>query len=561
MISRLTQVIAVVCVALLAWIWLASDDSGQEKMMLAVPVLACLGAVTVLILFRVKGRRKTLAHAIGALLVFAGIAFPIVFRLRGLTGDFFPVLEYRFAPKPDATLPPLPGALEQTDAAPGPAATADAAPHDTSPPPGLPRVGRPLGDPAKPATRDVATPEPARPGVSKTSTTDVGASESFPQFLGPSRTGVIPGIRISRDWATNAPRLLWRIPVGAGWSGFAIDRGLAITQEQRGGDEAVVAYELTTGRPRWSHRDTVRYDSVIAGDGPRATPTIAGGYVATLGSTGVLNVVEFDTGRRLWTRQIGVDASAPSPEWGRSGSPLVHDGRVIVSAGGPDGQSLIAYDLRTGARVWAGGDAGAGYSSPVLLTLLGRPQVVIFNRDSLVGHDPATGAVLWTQAWQREAPNVAQPLRISDDLVLAATGYGVGSKLVRLSDRSGVITTSLVWESLRLKPKFANPVLYEGFVYGLDDGVLVCLDPSTGERRWKAGRYGHGQTLIVGDVLLIATEDGEVVLVEPTPEAHRELARFAVFNGKTWNPPAIAGKYLLVRTDKEAALYELTLAK
>ena len=366
-------------------------------------------------------------------------------------------------------------------------------------------------------------------------------------------------MHLSRDWAAHPPTLIWKIPVGAGWSGFAIDRGLAITQEQRGGKESVVAYDLLTGKPRWSHGDAVRYDSVIAGDGPRATPTIAGAYVATLGSTGLLNVLDFRTGRRLWSKNIATDNQADSPEWGRSGSPLILDGKVIVSAGGVDGKSLVAYDVRTGARVWSGGSDGAGYAAPIVLTLLGRPQVVILNRETLAGHDPATGALLWSQPWVPQ-PNVAMPIRIADDLVLGSTGYGIGSKLVKLTaGADGVISTAFVWETPRLKAKFTNPVLHKGFVYGLDDGVLVCMDVKTGERRWRAGRYGHGQTLLVGDLLLVTTEDGEIVLVEPTPEAHREIARFTVFDGKTWNPPAVAGKYLLVRSDKEAALYELTL--
>jgi outer membrane protein assembly factor BamB len=366
-------------------------------------------------------------------------------------------------------------------------------------------------------------------------------------------------VHLARDWAEHPPKLIWKITVGAGWSGFAIDRGVAITQEQRGGNEMVVAYDLLTGKPLWSHGDVVRYDSVIAGDGPRATPTIAGAYVATLGSTGLLNVLDFRTGRRLWSKDIAADNHATNPEWGRSGSPLILDAKVIVSAGGGDGKSLVAYDARTGARVWSGGSDDAGYASPTVLSLLGRPQVVILNRVTLAGHDPATGALLWSQPWVPQ-PNVAMPMRIADDLVLASTGYGIGSKLVKLTaGADGAITPAFVWETPRLKAKFTNPVLHDGFVYGLDDGVLVCMDVKTGERRWRAGRYGHGQTLLVGDLLLVTTEDGEIVLVEPTPEAHREIARFTVFDGKTWNPPALAGKYLLVRSDKEAALYELTL--
>jgi outer membrane protein assembly factor BamB len=123
----------------------------------------------------------------------------------------------------------------------------------------------------------------------------------------------------------------------------------------------------------------------------------------------------------------------------------------------------------------------------------------------------------------------------------------------------GELRASQLWATMRLKAKFANPVLHRGFVYALDDGVLVCLDPGDGERRWKSGRYGHGQVILVGDVLLVQTEDGEIVLVDPRPDQHRELTRLPVLSQKTWNPPALAGRFLVLRNDVEAACYELPL--
>jgi outer membrane protein assembly factor BamB len=534
-------------VAVLLWLWLLSDRSGQEKMLTSVPILLGLGVLAVIALLRVKGPSRRWARPAGFALLVVAVASPVFFRIKGVTGDFMPVLEYRFAPKADTTLPLLPGVVPTPvrEAEPPPAETA----AEASVPPATPTPAE-TSEAETPTAVAETTPAPEE--VPETSRV------SFPQYLGPARDGRIPGIQLARDWEAQPPKLIWKIPVGAGWSGFVVDRGLAITQEQRGGDEMVVAYDLATGKPRWSHRDPIRFDSVIAGDGPRATPTIAGRHVATLGSTGVLNVLDFRTGRRHWRKDVVADNDAENPEWGRSGSPLVHDGKVIVSAGG-EGRMLVAYDLDSGERVWRAGSDGPGYAAPMLLTLLGRSQVVAFNRATMTGHDPATGDVLWQQQWPGPI-NVAQPIRIADDLVLGSTGYGIGSKLTRLTPGdNGAISSAYVWESPRLKAKFTNPVLHDGFVYGLDDGVLVCLDVQTGERRWRAGRYGHGQTLLVGDTLLVTTEHGEVVLVDPTPEGHRELTKFTAFDGKTWNPPAVAGKYLLVRSDKEAALYELSL--
>ncbi len=528
----------------LAWIWFVSGRLRQDQAAMSVPVVAAIAVVTIGVLLAVKGRGRRLARASAFTLIAAAVTTAALVRVKGLTGDLFPILEYRYGASAEEPLPALPGiaSAQAPVVEPVPPATVPAIEGPDAPPPA---VG---GDAAAAAT-PTATPADA---VRATLT------GSFPQFLGQSRSGVIPGVRLARDWSARPPKQIWRIAVGAGWSGFAVDRGLAITQEQRGGDEMVVAYDLLTGTPRWSHKDPARYESMVAGVGPRATPAISWPYVAAAGTTGLLNVLDAATGRRVWGTDIGLDNDGPSPEWGRAGSPLVLDGRVIVNAGGPNGRSLVAYDLQSGARVWSGGSDQAAYSSPTVFTLLGRRQIVILNRGSLAGHDAGSGTLLWSQPWPAEMPNVAMPIRVADDLVLASTGYGIGSKLVRLTPGpDGAIFPSFVWETPRLKAKFTNPVLYDGFVYGLDDGVLVCLDVTTGERRWRGGRYGHGQTLLVGDVLLVATEDGEIVLVEPTPDAHRERTRFRTFDAKTWNPPAIAGHYLLVRTDTEAALYEL----
>jgi outer membrane protein assembly factor BamB len=194
----------------------------------------------------------------------------------------------------------------------------------------------------------------------------------------------------------------------------------------------------------------------------------------------------------------------------------------------------------------------------MLAELAGRKQVLIFNQRSVAAHDPATGAVLWEHPWPGEQPNVSQPLPLSADRVLFSAGYGVGSKVFAVAQgEGGTLRASLVWESPRLKSKFANMVLHAGSVYGLDDGVLACLDPANGERRWKDGRYGHGQLILVEDLLLVQTEEGEMVLVQPNSSALTELSRFAALDGKTWNPPALAGPVLVVRNDLEAAAYEL----
>jgi outer membrane protein assembly factor BamB len=498
-------VLAVAAMALL-WLWLLSGQIRQMQMIFTY-VTVVSGALALMIWWAAAGtgsRRARLAPlliAAGAALLFVG-----AFRVKGITGDWLPVVEPRFDRRPSGPTP---------RAAPQPETSVNAS--------------------------------------------AIASSGSFPRFLGPDGDSVIRGVRLARDWTATPPRLLWQRSIGAGWSGFAIAGGRAFTMEQRGEKETVAAYDLATGDEIWSHGYAAYFTNPMAGPGPRATPTIDGARVFTFGSTGKLGAYDAAGGRQLWQRDVIAEHGAPIPEHGMTGSPLVVDGLVVVSAGGPRGHSLVAYRAETGERAWNGGDDIAGYASPRLVKLAGRRQILTFNRASVAAHDPADGSVLWTHPWPPNWPNVATPVVVGDDRVMCSTGYGIGSKLLRIRDDGGALHAELEWETPRLKSKFANLAFHEGFVYGLDDGVLTCLDPADGTRRWKGGRYGHGNLLIVGDLLLVQTERGEMVLIEATPEEHRELARFMALRGKAWNPFALAGDRLLVRNDAEAALWQLPL--
>lgn len=548
---RTPAVVVGLALAALGYVWLGLDGIAQAKVMLSFGI-AMLAALALLAWFLFGSGLPRRARILGlTLAALSGGAFFALVRIRGVTGDLVPVVEPRWRPKEAAAAPRLPPVAVRP-------APPDAPIRPESAPSRPPRVA----SASPPAGAADAAPAGADSGHADPATAASAATlNDYPQFLGPNRDGTVPGVRLLRDWSKRPPRLVWRQPIGLGWSAFSIAGTRAVTQEQRGPDELVTAYDLLSGRPLWAHADRVRFDSVIAGDGPRAAPTIAAGRVFTMGSTGLLNALELASGRRLWSHDVVGENGSRVPDFGKVSSPLVVGDLVVVSAGGGGGRSLVAYRGDTGEPVWSAGDDASGYGSPALVTLLGQPQVLVFNQGSVAGHDPASGRLLWQHAWPRTQPNVAQPLPLSRDRVLFSAGYGVGAKLFQLAAAGEDYSARLVWETPRLKAKFVNMVLVDGFVYGLDDGVLVCLDPETGERRWKAGRYGHGQMLLVGGTLVVQTEDGELVLLEPSRDGLRELARFRVLDGKTWNPPALAAPYLVVRNDTEAACYELALER
>jgi outer membrane protein assembly factor BamB len=385
----------------------------------------------------------------------------------------------------------------------------------------------------------------------------------YPQFLGPDRTAVLPNVLLDANWKDSPPRELWRRPVGLGWSSFAVVGNFAFTQEQRGDQECITCYELLTGEEVWVHAEPANFTSSLGGPGPRATPTVTRNKVLAVGATGVLSCLEAPSGRRIWSVDILQDNDAENIAHGVCASPLVLGDRVLVCPTGSDGPPLAAYDLNTGQRAWAAGEHQASYSSPIIAELAGVPQILLYDGSGVSGYDCDTGAVLWHFAWTNmERTNVAQPIVHAGgpDQVFISTGYGKGCVLIGV-DRSadGSWSVREVWKkgNLNLKSKFCTPVLYGDHVLGLDDGILACIELSDGKRTWKAGRYGHGQILRAGKLLIVQAEEGDVVLGEVDPRQWRELGRIKALSGKTWNNPALAGPYLLVRNDREAACFEL----
>jgi len=503
--------VAILALAVLVWvyIWLIQDVHQQTKNLQTTSLILVtfvLLFLWVLLLSRLRWTRRLLLC--GGTIGLAGI-LAATLEIRGVTGDMLPVLEWRWSKSTSQRL----------------------------------SVDQPTVE-----LRSIPLP--------------IESSHDYPQISGPDRTSKLPGLRLALDWETQPLELLWRQPIGAAWSGFAVVGQYAVTMEQRGENELVACYRLLTGDLIWTHIDEAHYESVIAGEGPRTVPTIAGGRVYTLGPSGILNCLDLADGATIWMKNILNENDTSAQGWGVSCSPLVTDGKVIVSVGGDNGRSLIAYDAETGSPVWSGGNDQASYSSPVLATLDGVTQILIFNDPGVKSHDLITGQVLWGYDWERGHPHIVMPVVLPENQVLISSGYGTGSQLVQVRQSSpGRWSATRIWESKHLKSKFANIIVHDGSIYGLDDGIFVCLDLASGDRLWKRGRYGHGQMIQAGDLLLVMAENGDLVLLEPTPEEHRELSRFSVLSSKTWNPLALAGQYLLVRNDKEAACYRLPIER
>ncbi|MFC1462669.1 PQQ-binding-like beta-propeller repeat protein [Verrucomicrobiota bacterium] len=398
------------------------------------------------------------------------------------------------------------------------------------------------------------------------------SADDFPEFLGAGRRAAVDHIELDPDWGANPPRLLWRQRIGAGWSAFAVANGFAVTMEQRGPSEQLTCYSAATGLHHWTVDWKERFP--LMGIGPRSTPTIDEGRVYALGAWGHLVCVDGNAGRAIWERELLADLGLHwsdenrSIRFGRAGSPLVTEKMVIVPGGGLRGKraSLLAYDKLTGKPLWRGGTEQISYSSPVLVKLLGQKQVLIVNENTVSGHSLADGTELWSYKWpgnSRTDANVSQPVALSTSRVLISSGYHRGAAVIELSRATpnGPVAVRKVWRRRTvLCTKLTNVVTWKNHAYGLSDGVLECVDLEEGERRWKAGDYGHGQILRVRDLLLILGETGTLTLVylSPAPSNH-VLGSLQALTGTTYNNMALHGRLLLLRNSSEAACYELAL--
>lgn len=388
------------------------------------------------------------------------------------------------------------------------------------------------------------------------------APADFPEYRNRRRDGVVEGPPLVRETAALTPaRILWNQPCGGGYGSFAVSGNAAVTLEQRRDNEAVVSYDTATGRERWAHEYPSHFSESLGGDGPRTTPTVRDGRVCSLGAAGHLVCLELGSGKEVWS--VNILEGNDNVTWGMSGSPLVYGQVVVVNPGAqrPEtkGRALRAYDRASGKEVWAAGDHPAGYASPMLVTLGGVSQVVIFDGHGVAGHDAGSGRELWRHPWEtQQGINVAQPLVLEGDRVFVSSGYGVGCALLQIASDGEGWTVKELWRNKQMRCRFTSPVEYQGFLYGMDEGTLVCLDAKTGQRKWKEGRYGNGQLLRSADVLVVLSEKGELLLLEATPEAHRVLATLPVLpGGKTWNVPSLAAGRAYVRNHEHMACVDL----
>jgi outer membrane protein assembly factor BamB len=416
----------------------------------------------------------------------------------------------------------------------------------------------PAAAPAATATPVAEASPSASPSPGAAAPTASTGRNYWTTVRGPKRDGNYEATPVLTSWPSGGLSPIWKQPIGLGFASFAIADGRAYTIEQRREQEVVAAYDIGTGRELWKQAWNAEY-SESNGDGPRSTPTWDQGRVYALGATGELRCLDANNGSVIWGKNILTDNQAENLQWAMAASPLIVDDKVIVLPGGTNGKSVVAYNKMTGAPVWKVLNDRQAYVSPMLVELAGRRQIMVVSSSRVVGLAPENGALLWNYPWDTDMGiNASLPVMVDRNRFFISSGYGKGAALVEVKGSGSNFTATTVWENINMKNKFNSSVLHNGHVYGLDEGILTCLDVNTGERKWKGGRYGYGQVILASGHLIVTSDSGDVALVKATPAQYTEVARFSALQGKTWNYPAIADGRLLVRNGTEMAAYDIS---
>jgi outer membrane protein assembly factor BamB len=351
--------------------------------------------------------------------------------------------------------------------------------------------------------------------------------------------------------------------LGGGYSAPAVAGGKVFGMGYRGTDEVVWALDEATGKEVWSHTLAKANTKVGYAEGPRCTPTVDGDRLYVLGVSGDLACLAVKDGQPAWHHNLVTEFGGSVPTWGYSESPLVDGDKVVATPGGRQA-TIVAFNKHTGEVIWKAvvpqGDR-AEYASALAVNLAGVRQYVQFLKGGVVGVAAADGKFLWR--YDRPAngtANCSMPVA-GEAGVFAASNYGTGGGLVRLTRDGGEVKAQEVYFTREMKNHHGGMVLLNGYLYGADDpGLLTCLDFKTGRVKWEDRAPGKGSLIAADGMLIFRNEGGPVVLVEASPDGYKERGRFTPPNRtehNAWSYPVVANGRLYLRDQDTMICYDL----
>ena len=397
----------------------------------------------------------------------------------------------------------------------------------------------------------------------------------WPQWRGPNRDGVSNEVGLLKEWPSDGPKVLWKIPLGEGFSGISVFRGRVYTMFSKGNDEFVVCLNATDGEEIWRFRSDKNYHEGQGGNGPRATPTIDGDLLFTISAHGKLYALNAANGQEIWSHDLQRKFGSKMPRWGFSTSPLIEGDLLLVEVGGKGEKSIVAFNKNSGDVIWSSHKDKLGYSSPIAITVNEVRQIICFTGTKLVSVSPTDGAIYWQYPWKTGYDvNAATPVFIPPDKVFISSGYDKGAAVLQMrvflspdddraateqiSDNQGKVRIKEIWKNRKMKNQFSSSVLHENYLYGFDNSILKCIEADTGEEQWKTRGFGKGTVILADGHLIILSDKGKLGLAEATPAGYVEKASAKVLSGLCWTVPTLANGKLYVRNEEEMVCLDMT---
>jgi outer membrane protein assembly factor BamB len=391
-----------------------------------------------------------------------------------------------------------------------------------------------------------------------------GMTTAWLQWGGPQRNFVVEAPPLATSWPQGGPARLWRRPLGDGFSSIVTDGTTLYTLYRDGADDVVIAMEAASGKTRWESRYAAPFNETCSqqlGPAPRAAPLVTGDRLITVSAGGLMHSFDRHSGVRQWTRDLLAGKPDTVRACGYSSSPIAYKDRIITTVGGK-GRGVVAMVAATGAIAWQAQDFDNGYSSPILIDLDGRPELVVFTYGEIAGLDPDTGRLEWQQAHPAEfGVNVATPIWGDDHLLFVSSAYNGGSRVLKLARTGLTVSATQVWASQRVRIHFGNAVRIGQRVFASngDFGAapLAAVDIGTGEMVWRDRSVARATLVGAGSRLILLDEDGNLALATPGDTGLTVHAKAQILDGRSWTAPTLSGTTLFVRNQKEIVALDL----
>lgn len=372
-------------------------------------------------------------------------------------------------------------------------------------------------------------------------------AEDWPKWLGPEANGISRETGLLPSWPEGGPAVLWEAPLAGGFSCVSIAGRRAFTQEQRDGSQYLLALDEKTGRELWRTVTGPGYED-RHGEGPRATPTVDGGRVYALDGGNVLVCAGAADGAVVWRHDLRKEYGVDMSPYGWSGSPLVDGGLVAVNAGKSEGSSVLAFKADTGELAWRNLDDRAGYASGIVRRAGERREFVFYTAEGLVALDPADGRLLYRYPWRNKWNNSGMTPVLHGDTILIST-LDIGASLLRVKEASPP-ELEVVWSGKSYETEFGNPILIDGWLYGVRKNSFAGIEYATGTLAWDVKGFSRATCCYADGRLYILNEKGRLVLARATPERLEEVSAVETLfhrTDKNWVMPVVANGRLYLR--------------